>query len=63
MNVDAFLEGFAQCRHVRDFGQEPQLDLRIVCRDQLFARRRHEGAADLAALLCAYRDVLQVRLG
>ena len=52
-----------QRRDVGDLGEQPQLDLRIVGRDQLVARRRHEGAADLAAFLGADRDVLQVRLG
>ena len=36
---------------------------RVVGRDELGARRRDEGGADLAALLGADRDVLQVRLG
>ena len=48
--------------NVGDLGQQPQLDLRIVRRHQLVAGRRDEGAADLAAVLGAHRDVLQVRL-
>ena len=40
----------------------PQLDLRIVGRQQLEALRSHERAADAAAVLGAYRDVLQVRI-
>ena len=48
--------------NVGDLGQQPQLDLRIVRRHQLVAGRRDEGAADLAAVLGANRNVLQVRL-
>ena len=63
VNVDAVLERLAQRRHFGDFGQQPQLDLRIVGRDQLHAGRGDEGFADLAAFLGADRDVLQIRLG
>ena len=41
-------------------GQDAQLDLRVVGRDQEVAVLGHEGLADLAALLGADRDVLQV---
>ena len=49
--------------NVGDVGEQPQLDLRIVGRHQLVAGRGDEGAADLAAVLGAHRNVLQVRLG
>ena len=48
--------------NVGDLGEQPQLDLRIVRRHQLVAGRGDEGAADLAAVLGAHRNVLQVRL-
>ena len=56
-------EGFLQLRDVGDMREQPQLDLAVIGRDDLVARRRHEGAADLAAGFRADRDVLQVRLG
>ena len=63
MDVDALGEGLLQLRDVGDVGEHAQLDLRIVGRDAACARRGDEGGADLAALLGADRDVLQVRLG
>ena len=63
MDVDAFEEGVAQGRDVRDVGEEAQLDLRVVGGDQHVARRGDEGFADLAAFLGADRDVLQVGIG
>ncbi len=56
-------EGLLERLDIGDLGQEPQLDLRIVGGNELRARRGDEGAPDLAALLGADRDVLQVRLG
>ena len=50
-------------RNVGDMGEQAQLDLGIVGRDQLAARLGDEGAADLAALLVAHRNVLQIGLG
>ena len=52
-----------QRRNVGDMGEDAQFDLAVVGRDELRALRRDEGAADLAPLLGADRDVLQVRLG
>ena len=47
----------------RKMGQHPQLDLRIVGRQQHPARLAgHEGRADFAALSRPHRDVLQVRV-
>ena len=63
VDVEAVAEGLLQRLDVGDLGEQPQLDLRIVGGDELVARRRDEGAADLAAFLGADRDVLQVRLG
>ena len=44
-------------------GEEPQLDLAVIGRDDLVALRRDEGRADLAPGFRADRDVLQVRVG
>ena len=44
-------------------GEQPQLDLRIIGRDQLVARRGDKGAADFAPGLVAHRNVLQIGLG
>ena len=60
VDVDALLERGAQRRHVGDFREQPQLDLRIIRRDQLVAGGCDEGAADLAAVLGTHRDVLKV---
>ena len=62
VDVDALREGLLQLRDVGDVGQEPQLDLAVIGRDDLVPGRRHEGRADLAAGLRADRDVLQVRI-
>ncbi len=43
-----------------DVRGQAELDLAVVNRQQLAPRRGHEGLADLAALLGAHRDVLQV---
>ena len=48
---------------VGDVGEQAQLDLRVVDGEQLVALLGHEGAADLAALLGAHRDVLQIGIG
>ncbi len=56
-------EGPAQRRVVGIMGQDPQLDLRVIGRQELPARAaRDERLADLAALLGADRDVLEVRV-
>ena len=62
MDVETFAERLAQLLDAGDLGKKPQLDLRIIRRDELHPRRRDEGAADLAAVLGADRNVLQIRL-
>ena len=57
------LEGLLQLRDVGDVGEQAQLDLAVVGRDQHVARVGDEGRADLAAFLGADRDVLQVGIG
>ena len=63
MDVEAVAEGFLERGNVGDLGEQPQLDLRIVGGDELVAGRGDEGAPDLAALLGADRNVLQIGLG
>ena len=63
VNVQALGEGLLQLRNVRHMGHDAQLDLAVVGADELGALRRDEGGADLAALLGAHRDVLQVGIG
>ena len=63
MNVDAVGEGLLQLRDIGHMGQHAQFDLAVVGADQLRSGRRHEGGADLAALLGAHRDVLQIGFG
>ena len=47
MNVEPLGEGAFQRRDVGHVGQHAQLDLAVVGRDQLLARLRDEGGADL----------------
>ena len=63
VDVVALAEGLLQRLDLGHMGGEAQLDLRVIDRQQLVARLGDEGAADLAALLGADRDVLQVRIG
>ena len=51
MNVEPIAERLAQRRNIGNLGQQPQLDLRVVGRDELRPRVRDEGAPDLAPLL------------
>ena len=60
MNVLVGQEGFDQQLLVGYMGQDAQFHLAVVGGDELPARRRNKGAADLAADLGADRDVLQV---
>src|SRR5215467_4446727 len=59
----ALAEGLLQRLDAGDLGQEPQLDLGIIGGDELVAVGGDEGAPDLAALLGADRNVLQVWFG
>jgi hypothetical protein len=61
VDVLAGLEGLAKLRFARHVGEDSQLDLRVVGREQLVPRLGDEGRADLAAELGADRDRLQVR--
>ena len=60
VDVDAFPEGLLQRLDLGHMGGEAKLDLGVVHRKQLMAGLGDEGAADLAALLRAHRDVLQI---
>ena len=59
----ALRKGCLKLGNVGDMREDPQFDLAVVGGDDLVARLRHEGHADLASCLGADRDVLQVRLG
>ena len=63
VDVLAIEEGLAQGFHLRDVGGQAQLDLAVIDRQQAVAVLGHEGAADLASLLGADRDVLQIGIG
>jgi len=60
VDVLALAEGFQQGRVLADMGQHTQLDLAVVHRQQVVPFRGDEGPPDLATLLRAHRDVLQV---
>ena len=62
VNVEPVAERLLEHGNVGDLRKQPQFDLRIIRRHQLVAGRGDEGAADLAAVLGAHGDVLQVRL-
>ena len=61
VDVLAALERLAQLRLAGDVREDPQLDLRVVGRQQLRALLGDERRADLAAELGADRDRLEVR--
>ena len=63
VHVLAALEDLLQHVLAGDVGEDPQLDLRVVGRDQRGALLGDEAAADLAPELRADRDVLEVRVG
>ena len=62
VDVLARREGLAELRLAGDVREDPQLDLRVVGREQPEARLGDEGAADLAPELGADGDRLQVRI-
>src|SRR5262249_47749332 len=55
-------EDLAQRVLAGDVGEDPQLDLVVVGREQAVSAGRDEAGADRAALLGADRDVLEVRV-
>ena len=63
VNIESLAKRLLQRRDATDLGQQPQFDLRIVGRNELVAGCRNEGAADLAAILGADRNILQIRIG
>ncbi len=58
MNVETFAKSLFQRLDAGDLRKQPQLDLRVVGGDELVALGGNEGAANLAALLGADRNVL-----
>ena len=62
VDVLAARERLAQLRLAGDVREDPQLDLRVVGREQPVALLGDEGRADLAPELGADRDRLQVRV-
>ena len=63
MNVLSFGKGAHQQRIFAKMRHQPQLDLRVIGRDEHISRRRDEGRADLAAQFRLDGNVLQVRIG
>ena len=47
MNVEAIGESPFELRDIGDMGENSQFDLRVIGRDKLVARARHEGSANL----------------
>ena len=62
VDVLAALERLPQLRLAGDVREDPQLDLRVVGRDELAAGLGDEGGTDLPAEVGADRDRLQVRI-
>ena len=62
MNIETLRKRFLQRPDIGDMRQQPKLDLTIVGTDQLHALRRHKRRADLAPLVRADRNVLQIRI-
>ncbi|MNL21797.1 hypothetical protein D3C87_1431030 [compost metagenome] len=62
MHVQVVAEGVHQAFVPGKVGHDPQLDLRIVRRQQFVAGRGHESLANAPPLGGAHRDVLQVRI-
>src|SRR6266853_3401674 len=63
MNVIAAAERFCQQWVFREVGQQTQLNLRIVSREQHVTGLRYKRCADLAPKLGTDRNVLQVWIG
>ncbi len=62
VHVQIVLERVQEAGILRQVGHDAQLDLRVVRRQQLVARRCDEGLANAPPLGGADRDVLQVRV-
>ena len=63
MNIHAIRKGLFHRREVCNMREKPQLNLRVIRRDQDMTRFRDKRIADFTAHLCADRNVLQVRVG
>ena len=63
VDVETLVKGLAQLRDVGDMREQPQFDLRIIRGDEFAPGRRDKGAPDLAALLVAHGNVLDVGIG
>ena len=62
VNVIPAPVGFDEQRIMRKVRQQPQLDLRIISRQEYVARLRNERRANSASQLGANRNILQVRI-
>jgi hypothetical protein len=62
VNVLSGAERLDQHGVLREVRQDAQLDLRIIGGKERVAWAGHEGGANLAAELRAYRNILQVRV-
>ena len=63
MNVQTIGKRLFQRRNFRDMGQDTQLDLAIIKRDQNFTFFRNKRLADTPPFFSAHRYILQVRIG
>lgn len=63
MNVLTVAERLLERWDIGNMGEDPQLDLAVIQRDEGIAILGHEGLADAAAFLGADGDVLQVGVG
>src|SRR5262245_50505250 len=61
MNIATGAECLDERWVVREVGEEAQLDLRVICRDERPPTPRNEPPADVAAELTTNRNVLKVR--
>ncbi len=62
MNILIAPEGLKQALVLRQMGQHPQVNLRVIGAQQEGAGRGNESLPDLPAQVAAHRDILQVRV-
>jgi hypothetical protein len=63
VNVAPIFKRLNEGWYPRDFRNQSQFDLRIINADQFPSRVSNKGAANLASVFGADRNVLQIRFG